>query len=239
MYKIGVIARPDQTKMGNSIWEIHDDIRKAILKFNGFPIIIVPTNISYQKQITKKEFLELESLLKCCDGFIFQGGDDFYPFDLKIIGYAYQNNIPSLGICLGMQSMASLFGGTLQKITNSIINHHQKNQDYVHLVNINLDSKLYKIIKESPIKVNSRHHECITKTDLSIVATSSDHIIEAVEDKEKDFFIGVQWHPESMMEYDIVSKNLLVEFFNAVGRYHENRKINGYPKGKIIKTNKK
>lgn len=239
MYKIGVIARPDQTKVGNSVWEIHEDIRKAILSFGGIPIILIPTNLQYQKKGSEEEFLKLESLLNCCDGFLFQGGDDFYPFDLSIVQYAYQKNIPSLGICLGMQTMASLFDGTLEKISNGIFDHLQRKKEYVHLVTLMEDSKLYQILQERSIKVNSRHQECIKTTKLSISGWSSDHIIEAVESKEKDFFIGVQWHPESMLEYDTVSKTLFTEFFNAVGRYHENRTINGHLKGGPSKENKK
>lgn len=52
---------------------------------------------------------------------------------------------------------------------------------------------------------------CIPNTDLDIVAYSEDEIIEAIEDKKKKFFIGVQWHPESLT-YDEYS-NKLFDFF--------------------------
>ena len=60
--------------------------------------------------------------------------------------------------------------------------------------------------------MNSRHHDYIVKTDLDIVAYSFDHIIEAVEDRNKTFFIGVQWHPEDMITYDTVMKELWKSF---------------------------
>lgn len=239
MYKIGVIARPDKTSVGNAVWMIHEDIRKAILSFEGLPVILIPTNLQYQNEMLEKDFLKLEPLLKECDGFIFQGGDDFYPFDFSIVHYAYQNNIPSLGICLGMQTMSVLFDGALEKIQDTTFNHLQRKKEYVHLVTVNPYSKFYEMIKQDQIKVNSRHQECVKTTKLSIVGMSSDHVIEAVESKEKDFFIGVQWHPESMLEYDTVSKTLFTKFFDAVGRYHENRKISGHFKGDVIKENKK
>ena len=34
---------------------------------------------------------------------------------------------------------------------------------------------------------------------MDYVAYSEDGIIEALEDKTKKFFIGVQWHPESLL----------------------------------------
>ena len=48
-------------------------------------------------------------------------------------------------------------------------------------------------------------------TNLDCVAYSEDNILEAVEDKNKKFFLGIQWHPESLLE-DIYSKRLFDYF---------------------------
>ena len=64
----------------------------------------------------------------------------------------------------------------------------------------------------------------VDSTNLFVSARSTDGIIEAVEDIKKDFFIGVQWHPESMTEYDKLSRILWKEFFNSARRYHGNKK---------------
>lgn len=233
MYKIGVIARPDKSCCENEIWQIHNDVRKVILTYNGVPVVLIPTNIDYQEKMSEHEFNILKGSLEVCDGFIFQGGDDYYNFDFRIIDYAYQNDVPTLGICLGMQAMSVLFDGKIETETEMDLEHYQREKDYVHLVNIVPDTKLYEILKTSPIKVNSRHHQYITTTDLTVSAIATDYVIEAVERSEKDFFIGVQWHPESMIEYDIVSKNLFTEYFNAVRRYHENRTIKGHCRGDV------
>ena len=74
-------------------------------------------------------------------------------------------------------------------------------------IEIEKDSKLYEILGETTIEVNSRHFDCVEYTDLDCVAKAEDGLIEAIEDKSKKFFIGVQWHPESMM-YDKYSKKL-------------------------------
>lgn len=66
------------------------------------------------------------------------------------------------------------------------------------------------------IKVNSRHGKCIPYTNLSQVAYSEDGIIEAIEDKGKRFFIGVQWHPESLMK-DEYSNKLFSCFVKTLG----------------------
>jgi putative glutamine amidotransferase len=48
-------------------------------------------------------------------------------------------------------------------------------------------------------QVNSRHHQALEKLGegLITVATAPDGIIEAVEDPQRRFCLGVQWHPEN------------------------------------------
>lgn len=53
-------------------------------------------------------------------------------------------------------------------------------------------------------------------TNLSQVAYSEDGIIEAIEDKTKKFFIGVQWHPETLIN-DKSSNKLFDEFIKIIG----------------------
>lgn len=94
--------------------------------------------------------------------------------------------------------------------------NHNKESEYVHEISIQTDSKLYEILREQKIKVNSRHGKCVPHTSLSKVAYSEDGIIEAIEDKTKKFFIGVQWHPETLMK-DKYSNRLFEEFIKTLG----------------------
>lgn len=93
--------------------------------------------------------------------------------------------------------------------------NHNSEKDYVHDVTINKNSMLYKILGEERIKVNSRHNKCVPSTKLDISAYSEDGIIEGIEDKTKKFFIGVQWHPETLME-DRYSNKLFDHFINIL-----------------------
>lgn len=92
-----------------------------------------------------------------------------------------------------------------------MVGGHDSLNGYVHDVSIKKDSMLYEILGASKIKVNSRHMRCIPYTRLDVVAYSEDGIIEAIEDKEKKFFIGVQWHPESLIDDEYSNK--LFSFF--------------------------
>ena len=145
--------------------------------------------------------------IKLCNGVIIPGGDNIIKKDLEIIKYLYLNDIPTLGICLGMQEMGYLFNGKLSDISN--YNHLKPNDKYVHDIRIIKNTKLYEILKQDKIKVNSRHKDYLINTDLSISSISD--VIESIEDKNKKFFIGVQWHPESMMD-DIYSNMIFDEF---------------------------
>lgn len=217
---IGVVLRPNDLKSGRSVYSINQEINTAILKNGGRTIGIVPdtsnqlsfnnTNNTYDK-LSKNVIEEI----KRCDGIIMQGGDHFYDYDIKIIDYCYKTDIPLLGICLGMQAMSYYFNGRLKRLNND---NHKSKQKYVHDVIIDRNSFLYQIFRQDVIKVNSRHKDNVICTDLDVVAKSFEGIIEAVEDKNKTFFIGVQWHPETMIEYDKLENNLFSSFINCCRR---------------------
>lgn len=155
-----------------------------------------------------------------CDGIIFPGGIDIYDDDLKLIKYLYDNDIPCFGICLGMQEMGYLFNGGMGYIGN--YSHLKPDLKYVHDVKINKNSKIYKILNLEEIKVNSRHKDYLINTDLSISGISD--VIESIEDKNKSFFIGVQWHPESMLKYDNNSNLIFNQFIKECYKYKLTKK---------------
>jgi len=145
------------------------------------------------------------------DGFYLPGGDGWYSEDIKLIKYAKENNIPILGVCLGMQEMSAFLLGEEKDITKKILNHNGGE----HLVSIKRNSFLYDIIKKQEIFVNSRHNDYIPKlSSLYVSARSLDNCIEAVELKNHPFFLGLQWHPESLYETDEPSKQIFNTFFD-------------------------
>lgn len=216
---IGIVARPDKNE-NHQIFYIHKAVSDVIIKYGGIPLVIIPTmietfynkNINNTKKMTTEEFEDIKTIIDKCDGIILQGGDDFYDYDLKIVNYLYKNNIPTLGICLGMQTMSYFFDGEIKDLPN--LNHKSK-EPYVHEIIINKNSKLYEILNIDKIKVNSRHKSYVVKTNLDISSKSTDNIIESIENKNKKFFIGVEWHPENMIAYDIVQSKLLKKFIDS------------------------
>lgn len=134
------------------------------------------------------------NMIKMADGVLIPGGKKGGNIELDVIKYLYDNNVPTLGICFGMQNMGKVLNGKRKRILNHMWPHNEK---YVHDVSILKDTLLYEIIKKDKIKVNSRHNYVLDYTDMKVSAISDEGYIEAVEDTSRKCFFGVVWHPES------------------------------------------
>ena len=173
---------------------------RAIEQFGGEVVLVRDTD-SYDDV--------LRMLQEVC-GILLPGGYDVGRLDYFLIFYAVSHQLRLLGICQGMQSMA-LWGSDKHLVSIGSSSHHQK-KDYVHSVLLD-DSRLQQILGVSQIKVNSYHYQTVLSSHyFKVVGKSSDGFIEVVEDSNQCFQIGVQWHPERMLEYDDASRKLFLEF---------------------------
>lgn len=222
---IGIVGRADNEKLGYNVICCFESVRKSIIKNGGIPILILPPQYVEYDELSPKDVNiltneEKEKLMKeidLCDGILIPGTSKLYEYDKFIYKYVKDKDIPILGICGGMQLMA-IADKNVDEIksiivpNNTDINHQEKDKEYVHEVEIVKDSILGKIIGKTKIKVNSRHKFHIEKTNLKISAYSIDGLIEALEVPNKKFILGVQWHPECMIEYDNDS-NKIIKYF--------------------------
>ena len=108
-----------------------------------------------------------------------------------------------LGICRGAQVLNVALGGDLCQhvfdLPSVQIQHQDK--DTRHRVRLVPESLLSSIFGHVPeLTVNSTHHQAVQRPGdgLTISALSTDGVIEAVE--MGDRVLGVQWHPERMLE---------------------------------------
>lgn len=207
---IGIVGRSETATDGYSLISVHEEYRNAVLKKGGLPILILPTQIldyrtTKTSEIPPLSFEEKEKLkfiVDLCDGIIHPGGERIYEYDHVICDYCIETNKPLLGICMGMQ----LMGTKLERITEP--NDHFKKTDYAHRVWLK-EGKLKDILQVDEMMVNSRHHFAVVNpSDYKVVAISDDGVIEAMELPNQRFHIGVQWHPELMMDYDVKMDHL-------------------------------
>jgi putative glutamine amidotransferase len=125
-----------------------------------------------------------------------------------LLSRAEARGLPILGVCGGMQLMNVSRGGTLwQDIdsqTQTSVQHQQSTAKHLaaHSVRVVPGSKLAALTNTSELPVNSTHHQAVKALGSGLVGTAraSDNLVEALEDPSLPFFVGVQWHPESLLE---------------------------------------
>lgn len=208
---IGVLARPMKNEYGRNITGSYNSIIDMVYKNDFIPLLIVPNSFE------EKNIESAEEILKLCNGIIFTGGSDITLYDLELIKYVYEKDIPTLGICLGMQIMSVFKNGIMKDFKNK---KHLSKEKYVHKIKINKESILYKILSKDEINVNSRHISYIEKTDLYVSSLSDDGFIESIEDKSRKCFIGTQFHIEDMNDEN--AKKIITYFIERC-RKNENK----------------
>ncbi|PKM83449.1 MAG: peptidase C26 [Firmicutes bacterium HGW-Firmicutes-14] len=145
-------------------------------------------------------------------------------FEIMMIKTALKKNIPVLGICRGCQVLNVACGGSLIQHIPSVIRKPLKHSQSAprwyptHRITIDKSSLFHRIAGENTIMVNSFHHQsiCEPAPGFRVSARSSDGVIEAVEHPGYRFVLGIQWHPECMVEKDSVSRRIFSAFIEAV-----------------------
>jgi len=166
----------------------------------------------------------LTEYLNRLDGFLFTGGEDIPPRaygqekhprtqechprrfanDRLLAELVLQREIPVLAICMGMQLVNVVYGGSLLQEIQTDIQHTpiDEGNDRYHSIVIEEENLLHHIVGATEIEVNSAHHQAVAKLapGLRVLARAPDGIVEAVQMTDREFFLGVQWHPERILD---------------------------------------
>lgn len=230
---IGIVEWPYLDKDGDIIYEVFTPIVEWINRSGGRPIGIFPSQIedfvnkrlSEIPELSELEQLELKESVSLCDGIIKPGATKIYGYERKIYEYCFEQNIPYLGICAGMQMMAGYGSANIKNERNdSEVVHHSKEM-YSHKITLEEATLLKKIIKLEEIMVNSRHNYHITDSGIHVVgARAEDGVIEAIEAPDKSFHLGLQWHPELLPKEDVNSQIIFGELVEASKQYQKRKK---------------
>ena len=114
---------------------------------------------------------------------------------LKTIIKTYASNKPILGVCLGQQAIAEVFGGTLLNLKN--VYHGVATK-----INITVEDEYLFDGLDKTIEVG-RYHSWVIKSDTlpkDFVITSEDADKEIMSLSHKTYNVkGLQFHPESIL----------------------------------------
>ena len=192
---------------------------EAIEKSGGIPIALLNS--------TRTD--NVENILELVDGLLISGGNDVDPvfygekreaknlsitperdhFEISLVKKAIKTDIPIFGICRGMQLLNVVFGGNLYQdftFDNGFLDHTLEGSTVYrkkHPVIIEEESRLFQIIQNKKIMVNTSHHQIVKKIGGKLIPTArseEDGVIEAIESGGNHYLLGVQWHPELMQD---------------------------------------
>lgn len=199
---------------------IRDEMKQAVLDNGGLAIgLLSPcreedtVKFVWENRLAEEEKQILHDEISLCDGIILAGGTASEQFEIYTAKYCHEQNIPLLGICAGFQNMVRAMGGETGPLGHQ---KHQSQNPYVHSVAVEQNSFLCQILKQESVMVNSKHiYHVLSAGSLQISALAEDQVIEAVEDRKKDFFVGLQFHPECLYLGDRQMNRVFEVFISA------------------------
>lgn len=179
---------------------------EAVVKAGGLPLVLPPVPGQIEDQLDR------------VDGVLLIGGDDprTEPFGLPtdprttpvaplrqsydtalLAALSSRPDMPTLGVCYGMQMMALVAGGALHQHLPDVLGetwtHHW---DRTHAIFPHPGSPGW-LLDAAPHQPLSRHRQAVaTAGTLCVIGSSEDAIAEAISDPRRRFYVGVQWHPE-------------------------------------------
>jgi putative glutamine amidotransferase len=124
-------------------------------------------------------------------------------FESAVIDDAVARGLPLLGICRGAQLLNVRLGGDLHQDLRSRRKHTSNRRTILPMKTILVarDSRLFEWFGLYRARINSLHNQGIDRLGrgLRVSARDLDGIVQAVEAPERDYLIGVQWHPEFLL----------------------------------------
>jgi putative glutamine amidotransferase len=210
---IGITTYVEPAQWG--AWELRSALVpymyvEAIERAGGRALLVPPTTDA------------VEETLDALDGLLFSGGNDLDPGtydqtphpettdtrierdrgELALLEAALERDMPVLAVCRGSQVLNVARGGDLvqhlPEVTGDERHKHTPGVFSDHDVRVERESRLGELVGErAPVK--SHHHQGYGRIGegLREVAWADDGTVEALEDPDKRFAVGVLWHPEA------------------------------------------
>ncbi len=214
--RIGVNTDITFHQDGTMLHTLRAPYADAVWKAGGIPILVPSADPEHAN-----------TCLDGLDGLLMTGGDDLDPrrfgkeerhpeevpldpgreaFDLALVRSAVKIELPLFCICLGMQELAVVFDGSIhQSIADSVrggLAHRVPDGSPAHHeVRLTEGSFLREVLGPAAM-VNSLHRQAVESpgTGQAVTALAPDGVIEGIETADRRFAVGVQWHPELILD---------------------------------------
>jgi putative glutamine amidotransferase len=209
---IGICAAIESARW--AAWEVEVNLSprtysQAVQRAGGLALILPPDDVVAESP---------DELLDMLDGLILAGGSDIDPatygakphpetrgtrpdrdrFELALGTRALERDMPVLGICRGMEMLNVIQGGTLDQHLGLELHRHTPGAFADHGVRLEPGSLAARVVGDESTVVKSAHHQGLGELGEGVIASgyADDGIVEAIELADKDFAVGVLWHPE-------------------------------------------
>ncbi len=232
---IGIVGRPGiRPDRNRPIYYVNKSYINAIEQAGGLPVVFP----IYQ------HFEEIEPLFNTLDGVLLAGGIDIDPssydeapltsltptdpqldrLEMLLVRWAYDHNVPLLGICRGLQLINVALGGTLYQDIDTqcpgSLEHSSwlaPREQIIHTISIDPQSMMARIFERTEVPANSLHHQAIKEIGQDIVVSgrSPDGVIELIEIPGKRFMLAAQCHPEEIYDLHRIWARLFAAFIEA------------------------
>jgi putative glutamine amidotransferase len=211
---IGICSALELASWGS--WEAQANLSPrsysvAVARAGGLPILLPPDDATAEAP---------DEVLDLLDGLVLAGGSDMDPgsygarphpetgttsperdrFELALAHRAIERDMPVLGICRGMQLLNVAYGGTLEQHLPAVRTHrHTPGLFCDHEVRLESGSLAARSIGADRTSVKSHHHQGADEVGEGLTVSGwsdSDDLVEAIEDRNRRYVLGVLWHPE-------------------------------------------
>jgi putative glutamine amidotransferase len=211
---IGITTYREQARWG--VWDtpadvLHAQYADAVLAAGGIPVLLPPASAADDVAAL---------VVGRIDGLVVSGGADVDPerygeephprttswredrdaWESALLRAADAAELPTLGVCRGMQLMAVAAGGSLVQHTPDLVGHeeHSPGGDVFGTIEVTTaeQSQLRTLVGER-VEVGCHHHQTVaTHPGFEATAWAADGSLEAMERPGPRFCLAVQWHPE-------------------------------------------
>ncbi len=218
---IGLSTYREQARWG--VWDQPADLlptmyADAVSRAGGTPVLLPPVDPASAAYVVRR-----------LDGVVISGGADVDPgrygaephprtvswrtdrdaWELALLDAADEVDLPTLGICRGMQVMAVHRGGVLDQHLPESVGHETHSPGGPDFGSVDVETcpgTRLRLLVGDRSNVGCHHHQAVREhPGFTPAAYAEDGTLEAIEGAGDRFLLAVQWHPETRADAGLFS----------------------------------